>query len=538
MKRHLTAIVWIAILLGVLGPVSMASPNGEAPASAPPLPQALGSWSDYTPGRILVKFRADTPRAEAGSMLSTNGATVLGKVGGLEVLRLAVPEGREKALVELLTLNPQVEYAELDYVVHAALIPNDTYYYRQWGLDKIRGPAAWDVLVDAGLLGHTADIIIAVLDTGVDLLHPDLDSKIVQGYDFFNHDSVPQDDHGHGTHVAGIAAAETNNYRGVAGVSWDARIMPVKVLNANGDGSYSDLADAIRFACASGADIINMSLGGTEYSHTLHEAVEQTYQDGCLMVAAAGNRGGAGLLYPARYPQTIAVAATDQGDGRASFSSYGPEVDVAAPGEGIYSTYWEAPYTHTYTYISGTSMATPHVAGLSGLVWSLCPGLSNGEVQSIIEATAKDLGSLGWDPYFGFGRIDAQQAVEAAMPVPTLAVDRVKMTFLADSTTGPWPQTLLVMNADPCWALSWSGAEEAGWLQIEPEEGQASSSEPGEITVSVNKSGLLPGFRGETTITVSSTTPGVQGSPRIVDVEFVYSDHPLERLFFPLVARN
>lgn len=525
MKRYLMSALLMALLLWGWKGKSVASPSEDMRSSPAFLSEEGISQSDYRPGRILLKFRAEVPEVEAAEMLSAQDLEILGEVGDLEILQLAVPEEQEKALVDTLAEDPRVEYAELDYVVHATIVPDDTYYSWQWGLAKIQAPTAWDIM------GDTSAITIAILDSGVDLNHPDLNDKIVQGYDFVNNDAVAQDDHGHGTHVAGIAAAETNNNAGVAGVSWGARIMPVKVLDAQGDGYYSDVAAGINWACSHGASILNMSFGGSTPSSTLQQALEEAYDDGCLMVAAAGNGYGDGVDYPAKYPQTMAVAATNQNDVRPSFSDYGPEVDVAAPGVAIYSTVWY----HSYTYGSGTSMATPHVAGLAALVWSVCPEPTNAEVESVIETTAKDLGPTGKDNYYGFGRINAHDAVEAASP--TLAVNRRLMIFLADGTTGPWPQTLLVGNDTPCGSLSWNAVGNAPWLEINPDEGEASMSQPGKITVTVNKSGLGFGTH-ETTIAVGSTTPGVQGNPQVVDVRFVYSATPLKRGYLPLAVHN
>jgi thermitase len=533
MKRCMGSVVLILILLWSLASVSPLPLHSQADYDSHSVRHSTLS-SGYVPGQILVKFHPWVPASDAARLLAAQDLTILGPVADLGVLKIAVSTGQEEAAVKMLATDPRVEYAELDYLAHAAIVPNDTHYSQQWGLARIDAPGAWDVLLDRGALEETGNITIAVLDTGVDLNHPDLDAKIVQGYDFANNDSVAQDDHGHGTHVAGIAAAETNNHKGVAGVSWGARIMPVKVLDENGSGPYSDVAQGILFACDHGAAIINMSLGGNEPSSTLQDAVEQAHADGCLMVAAAGNTGGYGLLYPARYPETMAVAATDEDDHRAGFSSYGAEVDVAAPGVSIFSTYWD----DSYTYISGTSMSTPHVAGLAALIWSVDPELTNSEVESVIETAATDLGSPGWDPYYGFGRIDARRAVEDAVP-PTLTVSHHSMLFLADATTEPLPQTLLVGNEAFHQDLTWDAVEmpDEPWLDLEPLAGQAAAGQHGEISVSVGKNGLEPGTY-EAVIEVSSTTPDVVGSPQVVDVMFVYSPNPLHRSFLPLVSRN
>ncbi|HUS71217.1 MAG TPA: S8 family peptidase [Anaerolineae bacterium] len=527
MKRHLLRAILLALLLWPTALYSQDPFQGEEdpqgnllhhPASVP----------SYRPGQILVKFREQTPPQDQVEALGAHNLPVLEVLPDLLVQRVAVPEGQEQMVIQALSEDPRVEYAELDYVVHATIIPNDYYYDWQWGLAKIQAPAAWDQTTG------TSDLIIAIVDTGVDLNHPDLNDKIVPGWDFVNDDKSAQDDHGHGTHVAGIAAAETNNSQGVAGVSWGARILPVKVLDGNGDGYYSDVARGVRFACDHGAKIINLSLGGDNPSSTLKDALEQVYQDGCLIMAAAGNGGGNGVDYPAKYVQAIAVAATDRTDQRASFSDYGPEIDVAAPGVEIWSTLWP----HTYDWKQGTSMSTPYVAGLAALLWSVCPELSNTEVRSVIESTAKDLGPTGWDSYYGHGRIDAEKAIEYAGPPPTLTVSTHQMLFLADATWGPWPQTLIVGNDAPCRSLDWSAGVSEDWLEAHPDAGQASSSQPGEFVTTVITSGLSTGNTYYATVTLNSSTLGVQESPQEIGVKFVYSDTPLLRTFLPLSSAD
>lgn len=292
--------------------------------------------------------------------------------------------------------------------------PNDPdYSLYQWGLPRVNAPAAWVESTGAG-------VTIAVMDTGVDLNHPDLAAKIAPGWDFTNDDSAPQDDHGHGTHVAGIAAAATHNYLGVAGLGWDARIMPVKVLDSNGYGYYSDIADGISWAADHGAQVINMSVGGDEWSQVLQDATDYAYRRGALVVAAAGNcadpmdyypcKTHNPTFYPAANPNVLAVGATTASDVRASFSEYGDFVDVTAPGVSIYSTLWD----DGYGSLSGTSMASPLVAGVAALAWAHRPALTNAQIASVIQGSATDLGAPGRDDEYGYGLVDAAEAVAAA----------------------------------------------------------------------------------------------------------------------------
>jgi len=303
--------------------------------------------------------------------------------------------------------NPRVAYAEPDFVVQAVGDPDDPYFGRQWGLTIIGAPQAWDVTTGS------PSINIAILDTGVDQDHPDLADKIVSNINLTSSPTA-DDIHGHGTHVAGIAAATTNNGVGVAGLGHTSTIMNVKVLGDGGAGTYSGLVSGIIWAADNGAEIINMSLGGSRYSTTLENAVNYAWSRGVVVVAAAGNAGSSTPCYPAAHANCMAVAATDGWDALASFSNYGNWVDVAAPGVAIYATLKDS----SYGYKSGTSMASPHVAGLAGLVFTTVSdtngdGKLNDEVRSRIEATCDDIGETG----IGHGRINAAQAVGDSPPV-------------------------------------------------------------------------------------------------------------------------
>lgn len=417
----------------LLGPASAGeSDDSEAPR------QAMG----FKPGEVLVKFATNVGASWVAANLAAKGLTITGAIPSLDIKRLAVPPSQELMWVEELRGEPGLVFAEPNYLAHAAeTIPDDPHYTEQWGLPRIRAPQAWDLTTGDAL-------IIAVIDTGVDLDHPDLVGKLwtnadeipdngldddgngyvddSHGWDFVNDDAEPQDDYWHGTHVAGIAAADTDNGQGVAGISWGARIMPLKVLDASGDGNYADVASAMVYAADSGARILNLSLGGEDYSTTLAEAVSYARERGCLLAAATGNDSGA-VLYPAANGGVLAVVATDRWDRRWSGSNHGSEVDVAAPGVDIYSTI----LNNTYLSASGTSTATPHVSGLAALVWSVKPDLTNDEVARVITETVRDLGTPGWDEFYGWGRIDAYQAISS------VAVFKVYLPLILKSTPPP-----------------------------------------------------------------------------------------------------
>jgi lambda repressor-like predicted transcriptional regulator len=254
-------------------------------------------------------------------------------------------------------------------------------------------------------------VVIAIVDTGIRPDEPDLKDKLVPGYDFVNNDPQPWDDQGHGTLIALVAAAATNNGMGMAGVGYNAQIMPLKALDASGAGTHASLAAAIVWAAEHGADVINLSLGGPFSSRTLAEAVEFAWKRGVVLVAAAGNESSDVTIYPAAYPSVMAVVATTRDMQRASFSNYGRHISIAAPGVGV-------PFGHEGEIWSwsGTSMATPHVAGVAALVAARNPMLTNAQIRDLLERTAEDLGEPGWDPYFGHGLVNAYRAVTEADP--------------------------------------------------------------------------------------------------------------------------
>jgi len=285
--------------------------------------------------------------------------------------------------------------------------PNDPLYSQQWGIPMIEANKAWD--------NTTGDrkVIVAVIDTGVDYTHEDLASvnKSI-GWDFVNNDANPMDDNGHGTHVAGIIAATMNNRKGVVGVAPNITVMPIKVLNSAGSGYESDVADGIRWAADHGAKIISMSLGGDLPDPQTYEATRYAFfTKGVLIIAAAGNSGLNQPSFPGAYPWVIAVGALDSSGRRASYSQYGNFVDITAPGSNIISTVpkgtCELCDPSGYSSLSGTSMATPYVSGVAALYWSHNMSLNNKQVAYMLLKSADDLGTPGWDEYYGYGRVDA-----------------------------------------------------------------------------------------------------------------------------------
>ncbi len=325
-------------------------------------------------------------------------------LSALDIYGVDVPAGQVEATLNALQDSIWVQEAEPNHPVWALdTVPNDPNFSGQYALEAIRAPQAWDIE------NGSFNIRIAVIDSGVDYQHPDLAGKLLPGFDFVNVDVDAQDDNGHGTAVAGVAAAATNNGLGMAGVAWQVKVVPVKVLRGNGTGTYADVAAGIVWASYQGVQVINLSLGGSSPSFTLEEAVNLAASRGILLVAASGNNGSEGVLYPARYPQVIAVAATDSNNEWATFSTYGPDVDVAAPGASVHSTALGGGYAPR----SGTSLAAPHVSGLAALLFSLPGQVTAGQVRAAIESTTLDVDDPGPDPRTGAGLIQMDAAMQA-----------------------------------------------------------------------------------------------------------------------------
>lgn len=321
-----------------------------------------GATHEYVPGEVLVKFRSGGAYSErvAHAMV---GARVVQEWDFIGVQRVKLPSGVsvEDAITFYESLR-NVEFAEPNYVAKAFLTPNDQLWSVQWGPMKIQCPQAWDITTGS------ASIVVAVLDTGVQFSNPDIAGKTVSGgWDYANNDADPSDDNGHGTHVAATASGATNNSVGIAGVGWNTRILPIKVLDASGNGTYGWIISGIDRARLQGAKVINMSLGGSAPSSSLEAAVNAAWNAGIVLAAAAGNGGSTQQIYPAAYTNCIAVAASDQNDFRAGFSQYGSSwVDVAAPGVNIAGPWNDG----NWYYVSGTSQACPHVAGQAALLFS------------------------------------------------------------------------------------------------------------------------------------------------------------------------
>jgi len=422
---------------------SCCAPADIAPAGTTQRPGLVSELATRGPGaalgfasdRVLVRFRPEVPAADAEELLrsygfpSVHAIPAIGVYSVRTVSGVSVPE-----TLAMLRRNGDIQSAGPDYRVRLADVPNDTYFATYQynlrnlgGLLDIGGGIRLQLVAGADIRAVPAwdsvkgdpEVVIAVLDTGVDRDHIDLSAKVLSGgHDFANNDADASDDHWHGTHVAGIAAADTNNAAGIAGVAWNCRILPVKVLDRNGDGYYSWIIEGIIWAADQGADVINLSLGGDVPDTSLEDACRYAHDKGAVIVAAAGNDGLEGVLYPAAYDETVlAVTASDYADAIASFSNFGPEIDVAAPGDWILGPVpqtYVGPEELPYVFASGTSAAAPQVAGLAALIRSLKPGLTPDQIMWVIRYSADDINRTalpGRDDHAGYGRINMQRAL-------------------------------------------------------------------------------------------------------------------------------
>jgi len=405
-------------------PSLLAAAIGMHASSAVAAPPVFAAADQYARGRILVLPRAGLTDAEFARTLAPHGGKGR-KVGQSRLQVVDLPAGvSEKAVVEHLSRNPNVKFAELDRLVKPSFVSNDPYFGSEWHLSKVGASTAWDVSQGAG-------VVIAILDSGVDGSHPDLAAQMVPGYNFYDNNTNTADVNGHGTAVAGVAAATTNNATGVAGIAGQAKIMPVRIADANAWAYYSTIAQGLTWAADNGARVANCSYSGVAGSSSIQSAAQYMKSKGGLVFVAAGNNGIDENITPTT--TMIPVSATDSNDVRTSWSSYGSFVAMSAPG-----ITWTTSRGGFYDQWQGTSFSSPLTAGVAALMMAAKPSLDGSQIEQMMYSTATDLGAAGRDPYYGYGRVNAAaavQAVVASAPAPDTQAPAVAISAPLGSST-------------------------------------------------------------------------------------------------------
>ncbi len=377
----------------------------------------MESLARRTRGEVLVAFDGISSMGMTATLGQKHGLQTIRTIPqlGMAVMR---PQGPVTVAMTLLRAEPGVRWVEPNAVnrlprEEAVRVPGvpgllgpgmravDPMRDQQWGLEKAHVPAAWTIS------RGRRETVVAIVDTGIDHTHPERADHVIKGPDLVNRDDDPQDDHVHGTHVAGIVGASADNGLGMAGVAPGVSLMAVKVMDAQGAGDVATICEGIVWAADPGDHVINLSIGSRNGYDAKKAATDYARSKGAVVVAAMGNDGQFSAFYPAACKGVVAVGATTQDDSRASFSNMGVWMAVTAPGDHILSTIRDG----RYWTLSGTSMATPHVAALAALIRSVRPDLGVDQVAERIRAGARDLGAPGFDPEFGQGCIDAERTL-------------------------------------------------------------------------------------------------------------------------------
>lgn len=358
--------------------------------------------ASFIPGQYMVKFNSGTTN-EQRNIITAHGMTNHIHIPHLDVHVIRGTQGQYNAI----RVHPQVAWTEQDQLVHYDFVPNDPSYPSAWHLPKMNCPQAWDITRGSN------SVTIAILDSGMDGTHPDLSASMVPGYNFYDNNTNTADTDGHGTAVAGVAAATGNNGIGSSGVSMAAKMMPLRITDTNGFATYSTMATAITYAADHGARVVNLSFGGKD-SLTVSNAAQYLSSVGGIIAISSGNQ--AVFDTAPDNPYELVVGGTDQNDVILSYSALGNNQDLVAPGTSILTTASGG----AYGFGSGTSFSAPCVAGVAALIMSIKPSLNAAQIRNYLTANADDLGAPGWDSTYGWGRVNAYRAVSAALGTTTL----------------------------------------------------------------------------------------------------------------------
>lgn len=458
------------------------------------------------PNQVLVLYSETATADNKDAIVAANQLTVVGRNSVTGMYQYEVPSGSNlTTMINSLKASPYVADAEANVIGDIVLTPNDPSWSstdNRWGYEKILAHTAWDITQGS------SDAIIAILDTGIDPTHPEFSGRIVQGFDFVNNDTDPRDDHGHGTHVAGIAAAKGNNGIGMTGVCWECKIMPIKVANSQGGADLAQFVNGVTWATSRGAKVISASLRWFQSPGTLErKAIQDARNKGVVVVVAAGNESKDACSYtPAGVTEAFTVGSTTSADARSSFSNYGSCVDIAAPGSSIYSTlptYDTSIGTKNYGAMSGTSMATPFVSGLAGLIFSKNPSLTPAQVESYIQSNGT---SISTDQPIG-KRINAYATLNAVSggsgADPTVALS-------ASKTSGAAPLKIdftatCTVSGGSCTSFMWNFGDYSN-SSTSSDKASYTYRNPGTYTAKVI--GMTSGGKkGTASVTITVTAP-------------------------------
>lgn|GEM_PF-703986 len=508
--RNFSAIFAFLILVsaGILFPVYVSAETIRG-AAAGQQETLLRDWDGDKvrdrAGEVLVRFKPGAAPDKVLSSFSLKGKQELKHLG---ITKLHLDPAQLEYLLQTLAKNPAVAFIQRNHVYKASFTPSDPKYSEQWSLHNSQAPEAWDRARGKG-------VRIAIIDSGIDTKHPDLAPNIdrkadgsVNGYNAFHNtanypvrdpyyetDPLPRDLNGHGTHVAGIAAAPANG-QGVTGVAPEATIIPVKVLDKNGLGDEAGIADGIRWAADNGADIINLSFGGPETGYVIRDAVSYARSKGVVIVAAAGNSGLGTVEYPAALNGVISVAASNRANGLAFFSSFGPGLDVTAPGAGIISTLptydtesANEGFPRNYGMMSGTSMASPFVSGLAALVLAQDPSLAPDRVEQVIKSGTVDIGPSGPDTFYGSGLANLSRS----LGVPASPGPVYKGNDSNEVNDDPAGGTVIPVNKATTFSGSFDPESDADWFRLDAMPGDLLKIS---LSTGTNADGVIEIFGG------------------------------------------